>query len=53
MLALKHFEALEHVADGQATKIFLPTDSGGLLGSLAGVAELVRDAGANSGSRQA
>ncbi|MDP8953695.1 MAG: SPFH/Band 7/PHB domain protein [Actinomycetota bacterium] len=41
VLALRYFEALRHVADGQATKIFLPTDGAGLLGSLAGVAELL------------
>ncbi|HEV2809529.1 MAG TPA: SPFH/Band 7/PHB domain protein, partial [Acidimicrobiales bacterium] len=44
VLALRYFEALRHVADGQATKIFLPTDGAGLLGALAGVVELVRDA---------
>ncbi|MBW3548659.1 MAG: SPFH/Band 7/PHB domain protein [Actinobacteria bacterium] len=43
VLALKYFEALRHVADGQATKIFLPGDSSGLLTSLAGVADLLRD----------
>ncbi len=51
VLALKYFEALRDVAAGQATKIFLPADAGGLLGSLAGALELARDgtAGAASG----
>jgi regulator of protease activity HflC (stomatin/prohibitin superfamily) len=48
VLALKYFEALRHVADGQATKIFLPGDSSGLLTSLAGVADLLRDGHAPS-----
>jgi regulator of protease activity HflC (stomatin/prohibitin superfamily) len=48
VLALKYFEALRHVADGQATKIFLPGDSAGLLTSLAGVADLLRDGHAPS-----
>ncbi|MDP9020658.1 MAG: SPFH/Band 7/PHB domain protein, partial [Actinomycetota bacterium] len=43
VLALKYFEALRYVADGRATKIFLPGDSSGLFTSLAGVADLLRD----------
>nr|MDP9021039.1 SPFH/Band 7/PHB domain protein [Actinomycetota bacterium] len=43
VLALKYFEALRYVANGRATKIFLPGDSSGLLTSLAGVADLLRD----------
>ena len=50
VLALKYFEALRHVADGQATKIFLPADAGGLLGTVAGLAEVVRDRPAGDGS---
>jgi hypothetical protein len=41
------------VADGQATKIFLPTDGAGLLGALAGVVELVRDTPAAGNGPQA
>ena len=44
LLAVKYLEALGQVADGRATKIFLPTDGGsGLLNALAGVSELFRD----------
>lgn len=50
VLALKYFEALRHVAAGQATKIFLPTDAGGLLASVAGVAELLKDGSAGNGA---
>src|SRR5829696_4889285 len=42
VLALKYFEALQKVADGQATKIYLPTGADGLLSQLAGVAELLK-----------
>ncbi len=48
IVALRYFEALRHVADGQATKIFLPADAAGLLGSLAGVGELLAHGRSNS-----
>ena len=40
LIAIKYLEALETIADGQATKIFLPAEMSGVMGSLAGVAEL-------------
>ena len=40
LLALKYFEALAAIADGQATKIFLPAEMQGLFGTLGGLAEL-------------
>ena len=43
LIAIKYLDALKSVADGRATKIFLPLDTGGLYGMLAGVAELFRD----------
>ncbi|MGC9516942.1 MAG: SPFH domain-containing protein [Methanomicrobiales archaeon] len=43
LLALKYLEALQKVADGQATKIFLPLETSGVLGSIAGIAELFKD----------
>ncbi len=42
VLALKYLEALERLGDGQATKIFLPTEMGGLFGAVGGLAELLR-----------
>jgi regulator of protease activity HflC (stomatin/prohibitin superfamily) len=42
LIAIKYLEALARVADGQATKIFLPVDTAGVMGSIAGVAELFR-----------
>jgi len=48
LLAVKYLEALAQIANGQATKIFLPADAAGLMGSLAGVAELFKDGPAPS-----
>lgn len=43
LLAVKYLDALKGIADGNATKIFLPLDTGGLYGTLAGIAELFRE----------
>ena len=43
LLAIKYLEALRGIADGKATKIFLPLDSSGILGSIAGIAELFKE----------
>lgn len=45
LLAIKYLEALQGIADGRATKIYLPMDSGNMYGSLAGIAELFKGAG--------
>lgn len=45
LLAIKYLEALQGIADGRATKIYLPMDSGNMYGSLAGIAELFNGAG--------
>ena len=42
VLALKYLEALQGIANGRATKIFLPADMSALMGSLGGIAELFR-----------
>lgn len=42
LLAIRSLEALEKVADGKATKIFLPTELGSALASLGAVGELFR-----------
>jgi regulator of protease activity HflC (stomatin/prohibitin superfamily) len=43
LIAIKYLEALQGIANGQATKIYLPADMSGILGSIAGVGELFRD----------
>lgn len=42
LLALKYLEALKAVADGRATKIFLPTEMSGLFGAIGGLAEMLQ-----------
>jgi regulator of protease activity HflC (stomatin/prohibitin superfamily) len=48
LLAIKHLETLAKIADGQATKIFLPADSTATMGSLAGIAELFKESSKKS-----
>jgi len=43
VIALKYLEALQGIADGQATKIFVPADMSATLGTLGGIAEMLRD----------
>ncbi|MDR3049509.1 MAG: SPFH/Band 7/PHB domain protein [Elusimicrobiota bacterium] len=43
LIAIKYLEALEKVADGQATKIFLPLETTGVTASIGGIAELFKD----------
>ncbi|MDN5374689.1 MAG: hypothetical protein PWP32_1454 [Methanothermobacter sp.] len=45
IIALKYLEALEKVADGRATKILLPVEATGILGSIAGISEMLSDPG--------
>lgn len=49
LLAIKYMEMMQGVANGRATKIFLPADTAGVMGSLAGIAELFKDAGTGVG----
>jgi regulator of protease activity HflC (stomatin/prohibitin superfamily) len=51
LLALKYLEALRVVANGQATKIFLPTEMSGLFGAVGGLAELLREPSADGEKR--
>jgi hypothetical protein len=43
LIAIKYLEALGNIASGRATRIFLPLETSGVLGSIAGVAELLKD----------
>jgi regulator of protease activity HflC (stomatin/prohibitin superfamily) len=43
LIAIKYLEALQKIADGKATKVFLPLESSGVLGSIAGIGELLRE----------
>ncbi len=42
VIALKYLEALQGIADGQATKIFVPTEMGATLSSIGGIAEMLQ-----------
>ena len=51
LIAIRYLEALEGIANGQATKIFLPLDTSGLLGGVAAIGEMFKEgAGTPSGS---
>ena len=43
LIAIKYLEALADIADGQATKVFLPLETSGILGSIAGISELLKE----------
>jgi len=43
LIAIKYLEALTNIANGQATKVFLPLEASGVLGSIAGIAELLKE----------
>jgi regulator of protease activity HflC (stomatin/prohibitin superfamily) len=43
LIAIKYLEALQKIADGQATKIFLPFEASGILASIAGIGELFKE----------
>ncbi|HEX6947900.1 MAG TPA: SPFH domain-containing protein [Acidimicrobiia bacterium] len=43
LIAIRYLEALQGIANGQATKIFLPLDTSGVLGSVAAIGELFRE----------
>jgi len=40
LIAIKYLEALAAIADGKATKIFLPVEATGVMGSIGGIADL-------------
>ncbi len=40
LIAIRYLEALQGIADGNATKVFLPLDTSGVLGSVAAIGEL-------------
>ena len=43
LIAIKYLESLQKIADGQATKIFLPLETSGILGSIGGISELLKE----------
>jgi len=43
LIAIQYLEALKQMADGEATKIYLPYEASGVLGALGGIRELFKD----------
>ncbi len=43
VIAIRYLEALQRIADGRATKIFIPAEMSGILGSIGAVGELFND----------
>jgi regulator of protease activity HflC (stomatin/prohibitin superfamily) len=43
LIAIKYLEALAEIANGKATKVFLPLETSGILGSIAGIGELLKE----------
>lgn len=42
VVAIRYLEALEKVADGQATKLFLPYEATGVFSALSGIADIFK-----------
>lgn len=52
LIAIKYLEALGNIGDGRATKIFLHLETSGILGSIAGIGELLKGrSGGGAGQR--
>ena len=51
LIAIKYLEALGNIADGQATKIFLPMEMSGILGSVGAIGELFKGDESGNGGR--
>ena len=51
LIAIKYLESLEKVADGNATKIFLPADLSATLGSIGAISELFKDEKSNDAAK--
>jgi regulator of protease activity HflC (stomatin/prohibitin superfamily) len=53
LLAIKYLEALQGVANGRATKIFLPADMSSVMGSVGAIAELFQGENSTDGQQPA
>ncbi len=43
LIAIRYLETLQTISDGKATKIFLPYEATGILGSIAGIGEILKE----------
>jgi regulator of protease activity HflC (stomatin/prohibitin superfamily) len=53
LIAIRYLEALQGVADGQATKILLPMEMSGILGSVGAIGEIFASSNGEGASRSA
>ena len=51
LIAIQYLDTLKGIADGQATKIFLPLDTSGLLGSVAAIGEMFKESSRSPSGR--
>ena len=52
LIAIRYLEALQEVADGNATKIFLPMEMSGILGSIGAIGEMFASTNGSSEGQQ-
>jgi regulator of protease activity HflC (stomatin/prohibitin superfamily) len=52
LIAIRYLETLTNIADGQATKIFLPLETTSVLSSIGAISELFNDVKAGSGDTE-
>ncbi|CAN5330528.1 MAG: SPFH domain-containing protein [Acidimicrobiia bacterium] len=45
VIAIRYLESLTKIADGRATKIFMPAEMSGILGSIGAIGEMLKDSG--------
>lgn len=43
LIAIRYLETLQKIADGKASKVFLPYEASGILSSIAGIGELLKE----------
>ncbi|MFN3532241.1 MAG: hypothetical protein ACK41Q_06970 [Candidatus Brocadia sp.] len=43
LIAIKYLESIGKITDGKATKVFLPYEATGILGSIAGISKLLKE----------
>jgi regulator of protease activity HflC (stomatin/prohibitin superfamily) len=48
LIAIQYLEALKSIADGQASKVYLPLEATGVLGALGGIGDLFKDMNGDS-----
>jgi regulator of protease activity HflC (stomatin/prohibitin superfamily) len=52
LITIRYLDALTQIADGRATKIFLPVETSGILGSIGAIKELWNEDGDDGGARR-